>query len=107
MAPKRDAGRGRAGPVPAPSEFLGTIPKKTSAAAAAKAAGAPKPGPSRANPAPQSEVRRDKRQRNSSGPGTASGSKKPKGYNPREEAAKLGARRREPSPEDQYLYCCI
>jgi hypothetical protein len=95
MAPKRDPRK--AGPAPVPDSFLGATSKRTSAASAAKAAGAPKPGTTRPRTGTRDEVRADKRQRNSSG-AAASDSKKLKGkqgFDPKGEAAPLGARRKE------------
>ena len=95
MPPKKTTNRAGAGPAPAPSDFLGAIPKKTSTAAAAKAAGAPKPGPP---PKTKSEVRGDKRQRNSSGNSAniPKKQKEAKTYNPRDQATALGGRHRAP-----------
>ena len=97
MPPKKTTSKGPA-PAPAPSEFLGAIPKKqATAAAAAKAAGATRHAqPPKAKTKP--EVRGDKRQRNSSG-ASANTPKKQKEvheFDPRSQATALGGRHRAP-----------
>ena len=99
MSPKRDPRRVPV-PTPAPSSFLGTIPKKGSAAAAARSAGGPVPARPQKETKP--EVRGDKRQRNSSGSTDLAEAKKLRDgskFDPKGEAVPLGgARHAPPSP---------
>ena len=96
MAPKRDPRAKAPIPTPAPSSFLGTIPKKkpVSAASAARDAGAP------SSTRTAREVRGDKRQRNSSGSTAADPKKLRDGakFDPLTEAVPLGHRHPPPSP---------
>ena len=100
MPPKKASTKPSSGPAPVPADFLGAIPKKTSAAAAAKAAGAPRPQPTttKTKPKAKTEVRGDKRQRNSSGTSANSPKKQKEGhaFDPRAQAEALGGRHRQP-----------